>query len=315
VSGLDDQGRQRAEEIARSLWQGDLLATPVAVTLEAPESSLLEDAHELETVDEGRIWAPAPLEIASGWTAIITQTCDIVRSLDQVEHLQLMPIVELSEQEWNDALYGRRGTLFSLPALQGLDIPFPAIDCAISFPVAKAALAHAAVKTLSTPLDPASRILLSHWLMRRVGRYAFPDELEHHVLRPLREKLTKSVGKNSQAGLLASAMIGLWSSTEWTAGVSIYFIVDENRLRSRGVDVDLDKACAELLAPARKTLGAAGLSIQLTGTVRTLERVSAYDLMVANRQVDLDALPTGDFAAKDTIAALAAAHAANDLSE
>jgi hypothetical protein len=314
VSGLDDEARRRAEEIACSLWQGDLLATPVAVALEAPASSLLEDAHELETVDEAGLWAPAPLHIASGWTAIVTQTCDVVRGLDAIPHLQLMPIVELTEPEWDDALYGRRGTLFSLPAPASLEIAFPAVDCAISFPVAKAALAHAEVKTLSTPLDPASRILLSHWLMRRVGRYAFPDELERHVLRPLREKITKSMGKSSPAGLLASAMIGLWSSTEWSASVSLFFIIDENRLRSRGVDVDLDKAIAELLAPARKTLGTAGLTIQLIGTVRTLEAVSAHDLMVAQRQVDLDALPTGDFAAKDTIAALAAARTADQPS-
>jgi hypothetical protein len=103
-----------------------------------------------------------------------------VRALRQVAHLQLMPVVELSEKEWNEALNGRRGTLFWLPAAEDLDIEFPAVDCAICFPVSKAALAHSAVKTVSTPLDPASRILLSHWLMRRVGRHAFPDELEEH---------------------------------------------------------------------------------------------------------------------------------------
>jgi hypothetical protein len=52
VNLLDDEGRKRAEQIAGSLWQGDLLATSVAVTLEAPGSSVLEGAHELDTVDE-----------------------------------------------------------------------------------------------------------------------------------------------------------------------------------------------------------------------------------------------------------------------
>lgn len=307
MSRLDEQGRQRAEEIAASLWQGDLLATPVAVTLEAPESSLLEGADELEPVDGAGVWAPAPLEIASGWTVIVTQTCDVVRGLEQVEHLQVMPVVTLSEQEWNEALNGRRGTLFSLPSPDGLDIEFPAVDCAICFPVAKAALAHEEVNTLSTPLDPASRILLSHWLMRRVGRHAFPDELEQHVLAPLREKLAKSMGKTSQAGFLADALLGVWSSTEWAAGVTIYFIVDQNLLRRRGVDIDADKAVEELMKPVHKALGSAGLSVQVTATVRTLDAVSAYDLMVSHRQVDLDPLPTGSFAAQDTIAALGAA--------
>jgi len=307
VTRLDAEGRRGAEEIAGSLWQGDLLATPVAVTLEAPESSMLEDAHELEPVDDAGLWAPAPLEIASGWTAIVSQTCDVVRSLEQVSHVQLMPLVELSAEEWKDALYGRRGTLFALPPADGLRIEFPAVDSAISFPVSKAALAHAEVKTLATPLDPASRILLSNWLMRRVGRHAFPDELEQHILGPLREKLGRSMGKNSQAGFLAGALLGVWSSTEWAASVSIYFIVDENRLKSTGVDIDVAKAAEELLGPARKALGRAELSVQVTGTVRTLEATSAHDLMIRHRQVDLDHLPTGDFVAKDKIAELVAA--------
>ena len=302
MTALDEEARRRAEKIAHARQQGDLLATPVAVTLEAPGSSLLEGAHDLEPVDDAGLWAPAPLEIASGWAAIVTQTCDVVRGLDQVSHLQLMPLVALSEQEWNGALHGRRGTLFALPPADGLGIEFPAIDCAISFPVSKAALAHPDVRTLSTPLDPASRILLSHWLMR-VGRHAFPDELERHVLAPLRTKLSKSLGKTSQAGLLANALLGVWSSTEWAAAVSIYFIVDENRLRSGGVDIDADKAVQELLAPVRRALGNAGQSVQVTGAVRTLEGTSAFDLLVSHRQVDLDALPTGDFAAKETIAA------------
>ncbi len=307
MSRLDGEGRRRAERIAGSLWQGDLLATPVAVALEAPDSSLHEDAHELEPVDNAGLWAPAPLEIASGWTTIVTQTCDVVRGLDQVQHLQLMPVVELSEREWSEALNGRRGTLFSLPPAEGLDIAFPAVDCAICFPVSKAALAHEKVKTLTTPLDPASRILLSHWLMRRVGRHAFPDELERYVLSPLREKVSKSMGKTSQAGLLADAVIGLWSSTEWAAGVSIYFVVDENRVQSRGVDIDAARAVEELLRPVHKALGSAGVAVQVTGTVRTLDAVSAYDLMVSHRQVDLDPLPTGAFAANETIAALSVA--------
>jgi hypothetical protein len=310
VSRLDEQGRRRAEEIAGSLRQGDLLATPVAVTLEAPESSLLEGADELEPVDSAGVWAPAPREIASGWTVIVTQTCDVVRGLEHVEHLQVMPVVALSEQEWNEALNGRRGTLFSLPSADDLNIEFPAVDCAICFSVAKAALAHGGVKTLSTSLDPASRILLSHWLMRRVDRHAFPDELEQHVLAPLREKLAKSMGKTSQAGFLADALLGVWSSTEWAAGVTIFFIVDQNLLLRRGVDIDADKAVEELMKPMHKALGSAGLAVQVTAMVRTLDAVSACDLMVSHRQVDLDPLPTGSFAAHDTIAALHAAQAA-----
>jgi hypothetical protein len=136
---LAEQARARAEEIARSLWQGDLLATPAGVVLEARASSLREGAADLEPVDEEGTWAAGAVRIASGWTAIVSQTCDVGRDIDDVEHLQLMPVVELSQQEWTGALNGRRGTLFSLPPTEGLPLRFPAIDCAISFPVSKAA--------------------------------------------------------------------------------------------------------------------------------------------------------------------------------
>jgi len=147
--------------------------------------------------------------------------------------------------------------------------------------------------------------------MRRVGRYAFPDDLERHVLGPLREKVTKAIGKNSPAGLLSSCLIGVWSSTDWAPSASIIFIVDENSLTSLGVKLDLGKAVGELLNPVRKALGRQGLSVQVTGTVRTLEAVSAFDLFIGHRQLDLDALPVGEFAAKDSIAALAAGSAAS----
>ena len=150
-------------------------------------------------------------------------------------------------------------------------------DCAISFPVSKAALAHAEVKTLATPLDPASRILLSNWLMRRVGRHAFPDKLEQHVLGPLREKLAKSIGKNSQAGFLAGALLGIWSSTEWAPSISICFIVDDNRLKSAGVDIDVAKASEELLATGAQGARPGRARGPSDGDRSTLEGISAHE--------------------------------------
>lgn len=96
----------------------------------------------------------------------------------------------------------------------------------------------------------------------------------------------------------ANALLGVWSSTEWSASASIIFIVDENRLKAQGVDVDLDKAVSEMLGPVHRALGSAKQSVQVSGTVRTLEATSAFDLFVAHRQVDLDALPTGAYVAK-----------------
>jgi hypothetical protein len=234
--------------------------------------------------------------------AIVTQTCDVVRAIDTHQHLQVMPVVALDEAEWNRSLNGRRGTHFSLPRAEGVGIEFPAIDCGISFPVAKAALAHTGVQTVSAPMDPATRVLLSHWLMRRIGRYAFPDELEENVLHPLRDRVAKAMGKNSKGGNLASSLLGVWSSTDWAPAVSLIFLIDPNRLAALAPGLNVEEAVEELMGPVRKSMGKTGAVVQIDATVRSLTGVSAHDLMMAHRQIDLDVLPTGNFAAEDEIA-------------
>jgi hypothetical protein len=165
--------------------------------LESPHSTFLDGVDELDPVDEHGLWTVAAQQIDTGWSAIVTQTCDLVRHPDKVPFLQLMPVVELDEVTWKAAHYGSRGDYFALPAIGAAGLVFPAIDSQLSFPVSKAVLGHAEIPRAAAPLDPAARVLLSSWLMRRVGRYAFPNALEGHVLSHLRTKIAKSIGKNS----------------------------------------------------------------------------------------------------------------------
>ena len=293
-------GHASLDNAIRALRDGasGMLIKPFTVTeLTAEVTNALQRARTRSEAIQYRFVTPILDGVALALTAAIE-----ARDLETGAHCQelgtfgerVARLLGLSEQEWTSALNGRRGALFSLPATEGLPIEFPAIDSAIAFPVSKAALAHERTRTLNTPLDPAGRALLSNWLMRRVGRHAFPDELEAHVLAPLRDKVAKAMGKNSQSGFLASSLLGIWSSTEWAPSASILFVVDHNRLTALGVDVDLDKAVNELLGPVRKALGKANIAVQVTGTVRTLDAVSAFELMVAHREVDLDVLPIGE---------------------
>jgi hypothetical protein len=300
-----DEDKAEIEQIAQDLWQGDLLATPLIPVLESPHSTFVDGVDELEPVDEHGLWTVAPQQINTGWGAIVTQTCDLVRHPDKVPYLQLMPVVELDEVTWKTAHYGSGGDYFALPAIDAAGLVFPAIDSQLSFPVSKAALGHADIARAAAPLDPAARVLLSSWLMRRVGRYAFPNELEHHVLSHLRTKTAKSMGKNSMAGRFADALLGVWSSTEWAATVSLIFIVDPNRLASQQT-IDAEKAMSELVAPIRKRLADDGVKVQILPTTRTLDKVSAQQLFIEHRQVDMDALPTDEFTAKASLEALAA---------
>lgn len=289
------EDKLRVEQVVQRLWQGDLVATPVVPVLESPHSSFVDGVEALEPVDSDGLWTVAPQEITTGWSAIVTQTCDVVRHPDAVPYLQLMPIVELEGAGWQAAQNGRRGGLFALPQIEGLPVAYPAIDCMVSFPVSKAALLHEAITTLPSDLDPATRILLSSWLMRRVGRFAFPDELETHVLAPLRQKVASAMGKNSQAGAFCQTLLGVWASTEWGATASVIFVVDPNRVAASKTAIDAAKAINELLRPIHKHLGNNGIPVQVTGEGRDLSSVSAYRLFIEHRQVDMDVLPTGEF--------------------
>ncbi len=143
----------------------------------------------------------------------------------------------------------------------------------------------------------------SIWRWAIISSHAeFPDELEENVLRPLRERVTKAMGKNSKGGQLASSLLGVWSSTDWSPAVSLIFLVDPNRLAALAPGLDAGEALEELVAPVRKSLGKGGTAVQIEATARTLTGVSAYELMVAHRQIDLDVLPTGNFVAEDEIA-------------
>ena len=68
----------------------------------------------------------------------------------------------------------------------------------------------------------------------------------------------------------------------------------------------MEDAVEELVGPVRKSLGKTGATVQIDASVRSLTGVSAHDLMMAHRQIDLDVLPTGNFAAEDEIARTAA---------
>ncbi len=297
--------KAHVEATVQRLWQGDLVRAPLVPVLESPHSSFVDGVDGLEPVDEQGLWTVAPRVIDSGWAVIVTQTCDVVRHPDRVPYLQLMPLVALSSQEWEAARNGRRGSLFALPASDDVGIEFPAIDCSINFPVSKAALLHVDIQATASGLDPAGRLLLSSWLMRRVGRFAFPDPLEHHVLAPLRRKVASAIGKNSQSGAFCRSLLGVWSSTEWSQHVSVIFIVDPNLIAASRTMIDAQKAIDELTNPMRKSLADAGSSVQIVAEGRSLADISAYRLFIEHRQVDMDALPTGAFVERAPVPARA----------
>ena len=62
------------------------------------------------------------------------------------------------------------------------------------------------------------------------------------------------------------------------------------------------EAVEGLVGLVRKGLGKTGATVQINATARSLTGLSAYELLMAHRQIDLDVLPTGSFAAEDEVA-------------
>jgi hypothetical protein len=76
----------------------------------------------------------------------------------------------------------------------------------------------------------------------------------------------------------------------------------DRRLASLAPGLDAREAVEELVVPVRRSLGKAGATVQIEATARSLTGVSAYELMMAHRQIDLDVLPTGSLVAEGEVA-------------
>lgn len=294
----------RIQAVTQSLRQGDLISTPYFPMLETPGSTFEPDVEDHPTIAGRGVWAAPVREINSGWGVIVTQTCDIVRDVVDEPYLQVVPLMELaSEDAWRAALHGRSGSFFALPAHEQA-CAFPGIDGQIWFPVPKATLVHPEVRRLQLPFDPAGRIYLSIWMARRFARHPFPDALESLVLRPLRSALVERFkSPNTQVGAFVHSLLGVWSTPEEAPVIDIYFVMSGTALthRSKALpDHEVIAAQAEIIVrPIAKRLEQQGSGVQLRTSIRTLDGVSAQDLLLNHRQVDLDLLPYDAFVAED----------------
>ncbi len=294
--------RPYAQEAVAPLAQGDLVATSHFVSLGAHESTFHPDTEECDSLPGQGTWVAVGRPIQTRWGVIVTQTCDLIRPPDEEPWIQVAPLVQLeSEDLWQRACAGKDLDFFALPEAELSEISYGAVSGQLSFPIEKAALLHPDVAVAQTPFDPAERIFLSMWLARRCGRHAFPDLTEDLVLRPMRSEISRRWSKPAtQVGAFTRSLLGVWATAYEASVIDVCFIMDPNQLAANSSALPdaaaLDAQAAVLIKASEKAIARSGRALRVSCSVATLDGISADELLMRMRQVDLELLPLEAYA-------------------
>lgn len=147
---------------------------------------------------------------------IISQTCDLWQTPDIDQWVLLCPLSPLEAEDYDDALYGRSVRFFSYPPIEGREeLERLALDARVIVSLEKMALFSDHVKHVPTPLSEPRRSELSTFLGDRLGRHAFPDEVNEQLIGPIVEGLKRVVRKSSYRSYFDSVV---YFGVEWTPG-------------------------------------------------------------------------------------------------
>ena len=134
-----------------------------------------------------------PLE-TMGWV-VVSQTCDVVGYGEGRDVVVVCPLVEATPGYLNEIRSGRTP---AAAALEHAPSDGVVVDLNRFMTVSKTFLVE--LTRVSGFTDDAKRAAFADSLARKHGRFAFPDEFSDKVLSPLRTKLMRGHGKDSDNG-------------------------------------------------------------------------------------------------------------------
>jgi hypothetical protein len=276
--------------ILDKLRQGDVVHVDPVVVLGAPATTIDPKTAAAAALTDDPV-VPVAHTLKPGLYAIITQTCDIARGLEDEPFLHLSPLVPVSPEQWETAAEGRYSVRrFAYPEPID-DLENLVLDVRIVQTAEKTILLEESVRPVASGITEPLRSKLSLWLGTRFARYAFPDELEEHVLRPLREQIRSKRGANSEAGGLVRALEGIWIKYGETPMVTVLLIVNVGRAAAdrhlHGDPTAIAGAGQQLLKPIAKKLEKSSSGYQVEADVRSPGQVSAFDLFYDFHQLDV----------------------------
>ena len=270
------------EELTRLLdpWeQGDVFPCPQAGFLNDPARPLTEESEGIrasETWNGGFTWAAAN---APHGVAIVSQTCDIIKSADRLPFVLAAPLRQLDGNQARLAQQGRMPQFAPLPGASPLFVDLGAI-----FTLEKSILANQS--QLSGCRTDAERREFATAIRRFFDRFAFPDDFGPATAN-LRTRFTRQGGNDAEGRardlvfeVRARCVEGDWTLPEVT--VHFYFLVrSEDELESLA-EQDWRVRADEWLGDCTPV----GKLKSFYGEVVTLERLPTSDYL-ASDHVDI----------------------------
>lgn len=214
--------------------------------------------------------------------AVITQTCDVVRTCVTRPYVEVSPIVRVSADDLLTIQRGRRPALATLPALLASN---SAVDLDRVMTVEKAIVARWK-RTPGYTSDADGRAFAQALARKRV-RFAFPDDFVD-LARKLQARLTDKHEKNTDEGrgLRALREIRVQATPTWDANpvaLLFWFVRQDDDADFKG------KSWADLLHEWLKLVPKSGRFTEIDGQVVTLDEMTAADY-VGSDPLDLDHL-------------------------
>lgn len=212
--------------------------------------------------------------------AIVTQTCDVVRSCEERPFLEVCPLVEI--EEISSVRDGKRPRY---AYLHGLELLGLVVDLDRVMTVEKPLLVR--LERVQGCLSDQDQRNFAEALARKRERFAFPDDFTHLVSR-LSEKMKRKHGKMSDQGTAMRDLreIRVFATPSWVAEeveLFFYFI-------KKGDDASIsEEKWSGLLDDWLKLVPPEGRYTKVEGLVSTLEDIKASEYVQSDR-LDLDYL-------------------------
>jgi len=273
-----DSVQARAVDSALQHWrQGDLaLEVEWFVHVADPAQALTEAA--------GQAGGEGPKAIMSqvAGLAVVTQTCDVVRSCCERPYIEVAPLVAVDDHMLHDIQRGRRSKFASLPALIDRKLVVD-LDRVMTVEKSIAAMWR---RTPGYTSDAEGRAF-ARALSRKRERFAFPDDF-NCLVDKLRSRLTGKHERSTDEGVALRALseIRVQASPSWEAmaiELFFWFIRNEDQVEPA------EKGWDDLLDGWLKLMPSSGRFTQIRGQLATIEDMTAAQYLDSDR-LDLDHL-------------------------
>jgi hypothetical protein len=214
--------------------------------------------------------------------AVVTQTCDIVRSCNERPFVEVVPLVEVDKQELYEIQRSRRPQYAYIPGVAELNL---VADLDRVMTVEKAVVAEWQRK--SGCLRDDEFRALGQALARKRARFAFPDDFTDFA-RKLQKRLRDKHDKATNEGeaLRALKEIRVRAEPSWNSSeirLIFWFIRDDEQSQFKGIGWD------QFLNQWLQLIPKSGRYQNVEGTVVALEDMTAKEYVESDR-LDLDHL-------------------------